>query len=118
MEKKDYKIYSGMTAKLTIVVSKKENIIVIPTEYITTGSGSSTVILKDSMSPRGKKTEVVTGTSTTAKTEIVSGLKEGDIILRFVNTSASTSSSSSSSALKTASRASSGGGMGGPPGGF
>lgn len=72
MDKKDHQIYSGMTAKLTITVSKKENVLVVPSEYVQTGSGKTTLLLQDSSSPRGKRVEVVTGVSTNTSTEVVS----------------------------------------------
>lgn len=126
MDKKEYQIYSGMTAKLTITVSKKENVLTVPSEYIQTGSGKTTLLLQDASSPRGKRVEVVTGVSTNTSTEIVSGVEEGATVVRYVNVSSTSASNaaSSTSALRAASRASSGGGtnggggFSGPPPGF
>ncbi|MDD2745813.1 MAG: HlyD family efflux transporter periplasmic adaptor subunit [Candidatus Gracilibacteria bacterium] len=113
MDKKDYKIYSGMTAKVTITINKKSDILVVPAEYIQTRGNVSNVTLKDATG-KGIRTEVVVGLTTNTSAEIASGLNEGDEVFRFVNVASSSSGSTANSndAIRAASRAA-GGGFGG-----
>jgi len=76
---------SGMTANVTFLVATKKNILLLPADAIKTrddDSGDMYVLVK-SDTPRGKPVEknIETGLSDGKKTEIVSGLKEGDIVV-------------------------------------
>lgn len=75
MDKKDYKIYSGMTAKATITINKKSDILVLPAEYVQTRGNVSSVTLKDTTG-KGIRKEVVVGLTTNTSAEIASGLNE------------------------------------------
>lgn len=84
-EKKDSAknfIRSGMTANVTFFVNSKENILLAPTEAVKVKQGKAFVQRKE-VASTGKiaEAEVVLGLSDGKKTEIVSGLNEGDIIL-------------------------------------
>lgn len=126
MDKGQYDIYSGMTAKIQIVIARKSNVLVLPSEFITTGSGStgSGGTVSTVTDTTWKSKEVVTWLTTSTQTEIASGLSEGDRVVRYITKSTTTSSSSSSSSKSSSSSSSSGGGWGdggwmwGPPGGF
>lgn len=79
MDKKDTDIYSGMTAKLYIVINSKKGILLVPTQFIQTRWKSSFV-----ETPDNKTLEIVTWISTSVDSEVISWLKEGDIIVRKV----------------------------------
>lgn len=118
-------VLSWMTADVELIIAEKNNVIVIPTEAITSENNKSYVNLVKNW--RIVKTELVIWTEVSGKTEIVSGLKIGDII--SINTYTATSSSgtkTSSASLfnlgwnksSTSSYRSSSSSMQGPPGGF
>jgi macrolide-specific efflux system membrane fusion protein len=73
---------SGMTANVTFEISKKENIVAIPTEAIKTREGKS-VVLVPGASPGDPAvvTPIETGMSDGKKTEVLSGLSEGATVL-------------------------------------
>lgn len=80
----DSKLMPGMNIDAEIIIEKVENVLVIPTECIQRGN---TVFVKgekdskDDTAPEGYKTvKVETGMSDTSNIEIVSGLKEGDVV--------------------------------------
>jgi len=75
---------SGMTANVIFHVDSKNDIIIIPTEAIKTQDSKSIVLLKDpSAKDFAKPLErvVETGVTDGKKTEILSGIKENDILL-------------------------------------
>ncbi|MDO9182711.1 MAG: efflux RND transporter periplasmic adaptor subunit [Bacteriovorax sp.] len=76
---------SGMTANVTFDVQNKKDIIVIPTEAIKNNDGKSLVLIPNPQNPKDKEKpierEVQLGLTDGKKTEILSGVNEGDIIL-------------------------------------
>lgn len=70
---------SGMTANITFFVKDKENITVIPTEYIVYEEGKPFAYVKQS-SGEFQKVEIKTGDSEGKQTEIMSGVNEGDVV--------------------------------------
>jgi HlyD family secretion protein len=67
---------SSMTAAATIVIDKRENVLLVPSEAIrTTGGRRSVVLLRDGASVQ---TDIKVGLANDMYTEIVSGLNEGD----------------------------------------
>ena len=74
---------SGMTANVTFNVQSKSDIVVIPTEAIKNIEGRSLVMTFDPNDPKKKpiERELQTGLTDGKKTEVVSGLSAGDIIL-------------------------------------
>ena len=103
-------VRNGMTADVSVVVSRKTNVLGLPSAAITTAGRASTVtILRD-----GEKTvtTVTTGLVGTSTTEILSGVKLGDVVVEpTVSVTASTSTRSNANPF--------GGGafVGGPGGG-
>ncbi len=67
--------YPGMTGKVVFEIYKKEQALTVPKKAIDKENGKSFVRLKD-----GKKREVKTGRSDGKTVEVLSGLKEGDIV--------------------------------------
>ena len=78
------KIKSGMTADTTIETNKKENVLYIPQRAISYKSGSRFVkILKNK---KIEEIKIETGLKgNNGETEIISGLKEGDKIIVYIN---------------------------------
>jgi hypothetical protein len=79
MDKKGTDIYSGMTAKLYIVINFKKDVLLVPTQFIQKKWSNSLV---DFWSWSIK--QIVTGISTSTNTEVVSWLNEWDTIIRTV----------------------------------
>lgn len=71
---------SGMTANVNFLVDSKPDVLLIPSEAVKKKEGKTTVLLKQG---RGKpmEREVTTGLNDGKKTEVVSGLAEGDTVL-------------------------------------
>ena len=69
-------VYPGMTGKLKIELYKKDKALTVPKSAVKKGDdGSTHVILTD-----GKKRPVKVGKSNDKVTEILSGLKEGEVV--------------------------------------
>ena len=72
-------IFSNMTANADIITQIKDNVLLVPISSIQTRNGRATIrVLKNG---RVQNIEVETGISSNSQTEIVSGLKEGDMII-------------------------------------
>lgn len=75
-------VKSGMSASIDIVLRDRENVILLPTEAIRSGRNGSFVIIA---STNAKSTpifrKIETGINDDTKTEITSGLKDGDKVL-------------------------------------
>jgi macrolide-specific efflux system membrane fusion protein len=102
-------VLNGMTADVSVTVATKTNVLQLPSAAISTTGRSSTV----SVLRNGKQTTatVTTGLVGSSTTEILTGVKEGDVIVEPTVTVSSTSSSSSTPSFG-------GGGFpGGGPGG-
>ncbi|MDZ7755983.1 efflux RND transporter periplasmic adaptor subunit [Rhodohalobacter sp.] len=74
IESREFPLYPGMALEANIVVNEKENVLVIPVTYI---SEENEVILKD-----GSLKRVETGIRDLNNVEIVSGLEEGQVVLK------------------------------------
>jgi uncharacterized membrane protein YgcG len=89
-------VRNGMTADVSVTVATKSNVLQLPSAAITTNGAASTV----SVLQNGKQTttRVTTGLVGSSTTEILSGIKAGDVIVEpTVSVASSTASSSSSS---------------------
>jgi hypothetical protein len=64
-----------MTAVIAIVIQSKDNVLTIPTTFITKKRGTSTVLVPDSSGKNTPK-DITTGISTASITEVSSGLSE------------------------------------------
>ncbi len=72
-------IYPNMTVSATIIVSVKDNVLLVPSSAIQTSGGVATVrVLKNG---KISSVEIETGDSNDTQTEIVSGLNEGDTVI-------------------------------------
>jgi macrolide-specific efflux system membrane fusion protein len=87
-------VRNGMTADVSVTVATKSNVLQLPSAAITTSGAASTV----SVLQNGKQTTtiVTTGLVGSSTTEILSGIKAGDVI---VEPTVSVSSSPASSSL-------------------
>lgn len=72
---------SGMTANVEFLVDGKDDALLVPTEAIQTKDGKTTVLVPGVKGERPQSVDVVTGLTSGVKTEIVSGLVEGDKVL-------------------------------------
>lgn len=72
-------IKGGMSATATIYLDKKENVLRIPAEAVTTSNGRSTVKVMVNGQPQVKLIEV--GLTTSRWVEVTNGLQEGDQIV-------------------------------------
>ncbi|MBP6888125.1 MAG: efflux RND transporter periplasmic adaptor subunit [Candidatus Pacebacteria bacterium] len=93
-DEKDTRIKPGMTVTGDIILEQKENVLIVPNEAIKNIKGKKVVTLKDGNTSR--PAEVMVGTSGEIETEILSGLKEGDIVLVTRRTGTQTTSSAAS----------------------
>lgn len=126
MDKWDNEIFSWMTAKISIIVDKNTNALIVPSAFVTTENDKSYVIVKNWNSE--VTTEVVIGIDNSTNTELLSWVNEWDTVIRKITISASTSTttslfwspwtwrkSSSSSSSSSSSKSSSSNSSDGPP---
>ena len=107
-----------MTASIAIVTATAKNVLAVPTSAIQGTSPNNTVQVLTNGSP--VSTPVNIGLSTNSTTEIISGVKVGDVVVTgVVNPIASTSSTGGVGGLTGGGggRSSFGGGTGVRPGG-
>lgn len=71
---REYPLYPGMALEANIVIREKENVLVIPVTFI---NEDNEVILED-----GSKKRVETGIRDLNYVEILSGLEEGEVVLK------------------------------------
>lgn len=89
-------LFSNMSANANIITQSKSDVLIAPSSAIQIQNGQSNVRILQS--GKVSSVDIVTGLASSSQTEIVSGLKEGDIVVvGTINTS------SSSSATQTAS---------------
>jgi HlyD family secretion protein len=84
----DNKIYYGFSADVDIVTAKVENVLYVPIRavYVENGKKYVDVMVSGQVNPDSiensiKKTEITTGINDYQYIEVVSGLKEGDVII-------------------------------------
>jgi HlyD family secretion protein len=105
LAKTAYGVRTGMTANLSIIVDQRENVLTVPNRAVRTVSKQKVVTLLTN--GQQVQTPVQTGLSNDTITEIINGVKEGDVVVLSTTTAKSTSSGGIS-----------GPGMGGPPPGM
>ena len=114
LDNTDLDIYTNMAVSATIIISAKDEVIMVPSTSIKTTNGVSTVsILKDKIAT---KVTVETGDSNDTQTEIKSGISEGDVVITSTSTGSSTKTTTTTSSSTSLFGAGGGGGMGGGPG--
>lgn len=109
-------ILPNMTITADIIISSKSNILLVPSEAIQTQNNQTyaNVLVNN----KSQLVPVVTGLTSDSQTEIVSGLKEGQVVITGTTSSSSSNSNSSSKKTTTTFGTSGIGGMsggGGPP---
>jgi len=78
----DDKLRVGMSADAEIILEEHDNVLVIPEGAIIYESGKTYVNIQDNSVPEGmRKIEITKGISDGLKTEVVSGLKEGQVVV-------------------------------------
>ena len=109
LDNTDLDIYTNMAVSATIIISAKDDVIMIPSLAIK----NNIVQILQNKQPVSVTVEV--GSTNDTQTEIISGVKEGDVVI-----TSTSSGTSKTSTTKTSTSGSSslfgGGGMGGPPG--
>lgn len=88
VDKWNSNIYSSMTAKVSIIVEDRQNIIVIPSSYIETAAGVTWVVVKENWSEKTK--EVETWVTDDVNIEIIDWLNIWDIIIKKVTSTLKT----------------------------
>ncbi len=83
-------VKTGMTANVNIIVSQRTNVLTVPNRAIRTVNRQKVVTVL--FEGQQIQTPVVVGLSGDSTTEIVSGLKEGDVVVLTTTTTKSTSS--------------------------
>lgn len=78
-----YNIFTWMSAKINIVINSKDNILVVPTSFVTKRRWTSYVTVDDSTGS-WQLVEIVPWLSTTNLTEVTSWLQEWDKIIRKI----------------------------------
>lgn len=70
----DYPMYPGMALEANIVINEKESVLVLPITYVTE---ENEVLLED-----GSRKQIETGIRDLNYVEVLSGLEEGDVVLK------------------------------------
>lgn len=71
---------SGMTANVTFHVNRKENVVVVPTEFIRYETGKPSVLVKKEDDPAAER-NIKLGATDGKQSEVVSGVEVGETIL-------------------------------------
>lgn len=74
MDKGNHPIFSGMSAKVDIIIESKKDTLVVGTSFITKGRGQASVLKR--VGTVDTKTDVTLGISTPSNTEILAGVSE------------------------------------------
>ncbi|UCC77768.1 MAG: efflux RND transporter periplasmic adaptor subunit [Anaerolineales bacterium] len=74
-------IKPGMTANLSIVVGRRENVLLLPALAVLQAEDGSVVMVQDTSQPEGVASPVEVGLSDGTYVEVLRGLNEGDLVL-------------------------------------
>jgi RND family efflux transporter MFP subunit len=74
-------IKPGMTANLSIVVGRRENVLLLPALAVLQAEDGSVVMVQDTSQPEGVASPVEVGLSDGTHVEVLRGLNEGDFVL-------------------------------------
>lgn len=114
LDNTDLDIYTNMAVSAAIIISAKDDVVMVPSTAVKTVNGVSTVsILQDKAVT---KVAVETGDSNDTQTEIKSGINEGDVVVTSTSTASTIKTSSTSTSTTRTGSNSLFGGMGGGPG--
>lgn len=97
---------SGMTGSLTVTITSRSNVLVVPTSAVSGTSSASFVRVMQNGVPTYR--QVTTGLATSSLTQITSGLVSGEVVVTGTYTNAASTTTNSSNGL---------GGLGGFTGG-
>lgn len=86
LDKWDLKIYDGMTAKMKVIIAEKNNILVLPTQFIQEENGKAFVLIQNGKI--GKKTPITIWLETSTEAEIVKWLQAWDTVMRYITATA------------------------------
>jgi HlyD family secretion protein len=89
----DERLRPGMTANVEIQGDRREHVLTVPIEAAFKKDGRYVVYVFDGSADEPVEREVVTGLSNISKVEIVSGLKEGDVVALYDPTAEAAQSS-------------------------
>lgn len=83
LDNSDPRLRSGMSARCSLTVSEQKNVLTLPSEFVGKDPKGSYVDIA-ATDPKGKPTrkDVTVGVTTNAKTEILTGVKEGDKVAK------------------------------------
>lgn len=74
-------VRSGMTAKCTIISREQPNALTVPPTFLVREGGNRFVMIGSSLAT-AKKTPVTTGIETGTKVEILTGVRDGDLLVK------------------------------------
>ncbi|MFI5360893.1 MAG: efflux RND transporter periplasmic adaptor subunit [Elusimicrobiota bacterium] len=80
LDNADGRLRSGMFAKLTIVVARRADAVVVPKEAVVEGAPPSVFVIKDG---KASKRELKLGLANDAQAEVLEGLKPGESVAVF-----------------------------------
>lgn len=83
LTKADDRLVVGLSGEADFIVSEKQDVLIVPREFVKTVEGKEIVYVLENGKPVSK--EVQTGISTVSQTEIVSGLGENQEIILLKN---------------------------------
>lgn len=87
-------MYPNMTAQANIILSSKDNVLLVPTSAVQTLNGQTTVqVMRNGTA---ETVNVETGAQSDTQTEIIAGLSEGDTIITSVITTGTATSGTTS----------------------
>lgn len=114
-DQQDDRIKNGMTVNADIIISAKDDIIIVPTSALKTQNNQTYVQMKNSDGVKMAAVEI--GIADDTSTEIISGLSQGDVIVTKTITAESTNSSKNTNTASSKENNSlfDMGGSGGPP---
>ncbi len=92
MDKWDHPIFSGMSAKINIIIESKNDTLVVGTSFITKWRWQPSVLKR--VGTVDTKTDVTLGISNPSTTEILEGVNEWDTLVRRISTSTGTTAGS------------------------
>lgn len=72
---------SGMTVNVHFEIESRKNSLVVPTEALKRNEGKSQLLVKNASSPLPQLIDVELGLSDGKRTEVLSGINEGDVVL-------------------------------------
>ncbi len=123
----DERIKSGMSVGASIIIDSRQDVIVVPSGAVKTKNNIKYVEMPDEnssvsdstgifLTKTPKQQTIETGLADDSSIEIISGVKEGDLIItKTINSSKSSSSSSNSSNKASGGQSILSGNAGGPP---